>query len=207
VVDPRIARTIAAYDEAAATYQEEWRFRRPLDAVRKFRGLAPEGARVLDIASGPALDVRLLRDAGFKVVAGDISQESMRLGKLMFPKGSLAVWDFLRLPFADATFEGVWAPAALQHLPRSAIRAALAEVRRVHRTGPIFVTFRQGQGDLEEVEDPPAGTVHATTVTPDELKALLLDAGYTEVETELRPDPLERTDVTWVYGWGRLPGG
>jgi ubiquinone/menaquinone biosynthesis C-methylase UbiE len=204
LVDPRIARTVAAYDESAASYQEDWRFRRPLDAVRKFRGLAAPGATVLDVASGPALDVRLLRDAGFKVVAGDISQESMRLGKLMFPKGSLAVWDFLRLPFADGTFGGVWAPAALQHLSRSQIRPALAELRRVHRTGPIFVTFRQGHGDLEEVEDPPAGTVYATTVTPDELKALLLDAGYTEVETELRPDPLERPDVTWVYGWGRL---
>jgi ubiquinone/menaquinone biosynthesis C-methylase UbiE len=203
-VDPRVARTIAAYDESAAAYQEEWREHRPRDAIRKFAGLAGRGAVVLDVACGPALDVRLLRDAGLRVVAGDLSGEAMRLSKLMFPKGALACWDFRRLPFADATFEGVWAPAALQHLARRHMRAGLRELRRVQRAGPVFLSFREGEGDLEAVEDPPAGTVHATSVSPDELKALLLDAGYREVEIEQRPDPLERADVRWVYGWGRL---
>jgi len=140
-----------------------------------------------------------------KVVAGDLSHESMRLGRLLFPKGSLARWDFRRLPFPDDVFGGVWAPAALQHLPRAQIRPALAELRRVQRSGPVFATFRQGAGNLDPVEDPPAGTVWATSVSSDELRALLLGAGYGEVEVETRPDPLDRPEVTWVYGWGRVP--
>jgi hypothetical protein len=43
-------------------------------------------------------------------------------------------------------------------------------------------------------------------VLGEELYALLVAAGYDEVEIEARPDPLGRTSVTWVYGWGRLPG-
>ncbi len=202
----RISATVARYDAVAAEYQEVWRQHRPLDAIRKFAALAGRGALVLDPACGPALDVRLLRDAGLIVAAGDRSHESMRMGKLLFPKGALARWDFRRLPFADHAFDGVWAPAALQHLPRGQIRAGLAELRRVQRHGPMFVSFREGTGDLEAVEDPPAGTVYATPVRGEELYALLVDAGYDEVEIEVRPDPLERSGVTWVYGWGRLPG-
>ena len=204
-LDPRTARSVDAYDATAEEYQQAWRSRRPLDAARAFGALAGRGARVLDVACGPALDVRLLRDAGLRVVAGDRSHESMRIGKLFFPRGALARWDFRRLPFPDGVFDGVWAPAALQHLPRAQIRPTLAEWRRVQRRGPIFVTFMEGSAELVPVDDPPAGTVHVTTVTVDQLKALLLGAGYGEVEVEPRPDLLGR-DVTWLHGWGRLPG-
>lgn len=206
-VDQRLADTVAAYDAAAGDYQRQWRQRRPIDAVRKFGALAGRGARVIDVACGPALDVRLLRDAGLRVVAGDRSHEAMRIGRTLFPKGSLARWDFRRLPFADGVFDGVWAPAALQHLPRRQVRAGLAELRRVQRQGPIFVTFLDGAGDLEPLEDPPAGTVYATSVSEEQLRALLLAAGYGEVEVEPRPDPLERPGATWLYGWGRLRPG
>lgn len=203
-MDRRITDTLAAYDRAAEDYQERMSRRRPLAAIRKFAGMAGRGARVLDPACGPALDVRVLRDAGLKIVAGDLSEESMRLGKLLHPKGALARWDFRRLPFADGTFDGVWAHGALQHLPRAHIRAALAELRRVQRAGPILLSFREGAGDLEPVDDPPAGIVYATSVSADELRALLLDAGYGEVEVDTRPDLYGR-DERWVYGYGRLP--
>ncbi|MGH8887100.1 MAG: class I SAM-dependent methyltransferase [Egibacteraceae bacterium] len=199
----RVAQTVEAYDDAVVAYQKAWRDRRPLDAVRKFARMAVgERPRVCDVACGPALDLRWLRDQGLKVVGGDLSEQSVQLAKVLFPKGSLARWDFRRLPFGDRVFDGVWAPAALQHLPRAQIRPALAELRRVHRHGPIFLTFREGSSDLAPVEDPPTGTVWAVAVTAEELRALLADAGYTDVEIERRPDPLGRADVTWLYGWG-----
>lgn len=203
--EDRIARTVAAYDAAASLYQEAWRQRRPLDAIRKFGGLVGRGGQILDVACGPALDVRLLRDAGLKVVGGDRSHESMRLARTLFPKGALARWDYRRLPFGDNVFDGIWAPAALHHMPRGQIRRTLAEWRRVQQRGPIFVTFREGADDLAPIEDPPVGTVYATSVSADQLKALLLAAGYGEVEVETRPDPAGETGVTWLYGWGRLP--
>jgi SAM-dependent methyltransferase len=196
--------SIEAYDEAAAAYHEHWKDRRPLDAVRRFGELAGRGALVLDVGSGPALDVRPLRDAGLTVVSGDRSFESMRIGHRLHPKRPLGCWDFRRLPFADRTFDGIWANAALQHLPRRELRAALRELRRVQRGGPIFLAFRLGQGDLEPVEDPPAGEVHITSLEPHEITALLLDQGYLQVETQERLDPFER-HLTWLYGWGRLP--
>lgn len=203
--DPRLQRTWAAYDANAVAYQEHWRHRRPLDAVRRFGELVGRGGRVLDVASGPALDLRLLRDRGLHVAAGDRSHESLRIARTLFPKGALARWDFRRLPFADGVFDGVWAPAALQHVSRAQVRAVLAEWRRVQRRGPLFVSLRDGSGDLEEVADPPVGPVHVTTVSGDELKALLLAAGYVDVEVEPRPDPSGDAGTTWHHGFGILP--
>lgn len=203
-MDPRTQRSIDAYDDAAQAYQDAWWSRRPLDAVRKFARMAGRGAVVIDVAGGPALDVRVLRDSGLEVVSGDRAPEAMRIGGALFPKKPLACWDFRRLPFPDAVFDGVWAPAALQHLPRSEMRRALGELRRVQRTGPVFVSFQEGEGDLDPVEDAPAGQVYITSVSEAELKALLADQGYAGIEVERRPDPAGRPEITWLHGWGLL---
>ncbi len=203
-MDTRTRSSIVAYDLAAGPYQEAWWRNRPFDAVRRFGQQAGRGAVVIDVAGGPALDVRALRDVGLEVVSGDRSEASMRIGSELFPKKSLACWDFRALPFRDGAFGGVWAPAALQHLPREEIRRAFTELRRVQRSGPIFVSFREGSGDLEPVDDPPAGEVYVTSVTEAELKALLADQGHTAIEVERRPDPAGRPGVTWLHGWGRL---
>jgi ubiquinone/menaquinone biosynthesis C-methylase UbiE len=204
-VDPRTSKSVDAYDRVAAEYLERWRDARPRDAAKKFGAMAGRGATILDAACGPVLDVRVLRDAGVHVVAGDLSQECMRVGKTYFPKGSLARWDYRRLPFADDTFGGIWAAGALQHLPLAEVRPALAELRRVHGRGPIFLSFPEGHAELAPLEDPPAGTVYVTKISADELKALLVAAGYREVEVEQRPDLQERPGLSWLYGWGRLP--
>jgi SAM-dependent methyltransferase len=203
-MDPRAAQSIKAYDASAAAYQEARSEPRLLDAIRQFGALAGRGGAVLDVACGPALDTRLLRDQGLHVVAGDLSWECMRVGKTLHPKGSLARWDYRRLPFVAGTFDGVWAPEALQHLPRSEIRPTLAEWRRVQRRGPIFVTFPEGDAELAPFDDPPAGEVFVTRVSLDELKALLLAAGYEQVEVERRPDLLARPGVAWLHALARL---
>lgn len=202
---PRTARTVRAYDEHAEAYEEAWRDTRLVDAAKQLGALAGRGGVVLDVACGPVLDTRLLRDQGLRVAAGDVSWECMRVAKMLHPKGSLAQWDFRRLPFADATFDGVWAPGALQHLPRAEIRPTLREWRRVQRRGPIFLTFPEGDAELAPFPDPPAGEVYVTKVSLDEAKALLLDAGYVQVEVEGRPDLAGRPGVSWVHAFGRLP--
>ncbi len=202
-MDERTRASIDAYDAAAAAYLAAWRDLRPREAARTFARMAGKGALVLDVAGGPGVDVRLLRDAGVRSASGDLAAECVKVARTYFPKGLLARWDFRHLPFADRQFEGIWAPAALQHLPRAGIIPALRELRRVHARGPIFLEFIEGRSDLEPFEDDPVGTVYVTRVTGDELKALLLKAGYRDVEIDSRPDPRGRR-IRWVHGWGRL---
>lgn len=198
--------TVNTYDQCATEYLEAWKDLRPRDTARTFAQMAGDGALVLDIAGGPGLDVRLLRDVGLRAASGDLSAECMRVARTFFPKGLLARWDYRSLPFADNQFAGIWAPAALQHLPRRAILPAMREFARVQATGPIFVTFPEGETDMAPMDDPPAGTVQVTSVTPEELRALLLRMGYERVEVESRPDP-RGIPQRWSHGLGIAPGG
>jgi ubiquinone/menaquinone biosynthesis C-methylase UbiE len=203
-VDDLLKTTVNAYDQCAAEYLEAWKDRRPRDSARTFAQMAGSGALVLDVAGGPGVDVRLLRDVGLRSASGDLSMECMRVARTFFPKGLLARWDYRSLPFADDQFEGIWAPAALQHLPRRAILPAMREFQRVQSGGPIFVTFPEGETDMGMLEDPPAGMVQVTSVTPEELRALLLRMGYVDVEVESRPDP-RGIPLRWSYGFGLTP--
>ncbi|CAN5283254.1 hypothetical protein BH23ACT9_BH23ACT9_03490 [soil metagenome] len=196
--------TVNAYDSCASDYLEAWKDRRPRDSARTFARMAGADALVLDVAGGPGLDVRLLRDVGLRAMSGDRSMECMRVARTFFPKGLLVRWDFRQLPFADDTFDGIWAPATLQHLPRRQILPVMRELQRVQRGGPVFLTFPDGETDLAPLEDPPAGTVRVTSVTPEELRALLLRMGYVDVEVESRPDP-RGIPLRWSYGWGLTP--
>jgi ubiquinone/menaquinone biosynthesis C-methylase UbiE len=203
-VDELTAQTVNSYDRCAAEYLESWKDRRPRNSARTFARMAGKDALVLDVAGGPGLDVRLLRDVGLRAASGDLSMECMRVARTFFPKGLLARWDFRHLPFADDAFDGIWAPAALQHLPRTAIIPAMHELQRVQRRGPVFLTFPDGDTDLGTIDDPPAGSVRATSVTPEALRALLLRLGYVDVEVESRPDP-RGVPLRWSYGWGLAP--
>ncbi|MEE8601273.1 class I SAM-dependent methyltransferase [Euzebya tangerina] len=203
-MDALLRATVNTYDACAEEYLAAWKDRRPRDSARTFARMAGDGALVLDVAGGPGVDVRLLRDVGLKAASGDLSSECMRVARTFFPKGLLARWDYRSLPFADNQFSGIWAPAALQHLPRRAILPAMREFRRVQATGPIFVTFPEGESDMAPMEDPPAGMVQVTSVTPEELQALLLRLGYVDVEVESRPDP-RGIAQRWSYGVGIAP--
>ena len=205
-MDDLLRTTVNAYDRCASAYLEAWKDRRPRDSARRFARMAGDDALVLDVAGGPGLDVRLLRDVGLRAASGDMSMECMRVARTFFPKGLLARWDYRALPFADDTFAGVWAPAALQHLPRRAILPAMREFARVQASGPIFLTFPEGESDMGLIEDPPAGKVQVTSVTTEELRALLLRMGYIDVEVESRPDP-RGIPLRWAYGIGLAPTG
>lgn len=203
-MDALLQMTVNAYDRCAAEYMEAWKDRRPRDSARIFAKMAGDGALVLDVAGGPGLDVRLLRDVGLRAASGDLSSECMKVARTFFPKGLLARWDYRSLPFPDNLFNGIWAPAALQHLPRRGILPAMQEFARVQAGGPIFVTFPEGETDLAPMKDPPAGPVQVTSVTPGELRALLLRMGYVDVEVESRPDP-RGISQRWSYGIGLAP--
>lgn len=203
-MDPLTRSIVAIYDSCASEYLEAWKDRRPRESAKLFARMAGDDALVLDVAGGPGVDVRLLRDVGLRACSGDLSRECMRVARTFFPKGLLAQWDFRALPFADNQFNGIWGPAALQHLPRRGIPTAMRELRRVQAGGPIFLTFPEGESDLAVIDDPPAGEVQATSISADELRALLLRMGYQEVEVESRPDP-RGIPQRWVYGWGLAP--
>jgi SAM-dependent methyltransferase len=89
------------------------------------------GARLLDAGCGPGWYVEALRAAGATVVGldGDLGELT---GASARPSG-LLVGDAGRLPFADATFDGVFCSNLLEHAADT--DAVLGELARVLRPG------------------------------------------------------------------------
>lgn len=90
-----------------------------------------DGQRLLDLGSGPGWYAEALEDAGATVAAVDLDFEELGSAKAS-PRSPL-ISDGGRLPFVDATFDGVVCSNLLEHAPDT--RAILSEIARVTRPG------------------------------------------------------------------------
>ncbi len=102
-------------------------------AERTVAGLAfpVEGLLVLDLGCGPGHFSRAVTRAGATVVGVDYDEEDLRHWPGPGPAAARA--DGLRLPFADATFDGVFCSNVLEHVPDP--EQVMAEIERVLRPG------------------------------------------------------------------------
>ncbi|HEV7523873.1 MAG TPA: ubiquinone/menaquinone biosynthesis methyltransferase [Acidimicrobiia bacterium] len=119
-----------------------WR-RRAVQAL----ALSPP-ARVLDLACGTGDLCRTLASQGHEPVGADFSAGMLRAAHTDAP---LVRADALRLPFADATFDGVTCGFALRNF--AALAPVVAECSRVLRTG--------GRVALLDVAEPDSPLVRA----------------------------------------------
>ena len=89
-----------------------------------------DGATVLDLGCGDGAASRLLADHGARVVAGDLDHDNTRHAA---PHASATTIDGRRLPFRDASFDGVYCSNVLEHTPEP--EAIVSEMARVLRPG------------------------------------------------------------------------
>jgi demethylmenaquinone methyltransferase / 2-methoxy-6-polyprenyl-1,4-benzoquinol methylase len=100
----------------------------------------PEDALVLDLAAGTGdfseLVMRRLPRA--RSVAVDLTEPMLREARRRGLRET-ACADALRLPFADATFDGVFVGYGLRNFP--CLKTALREIERVTRPGGVMVAL------------------------------------------------------------------
>jgi len=211
----------AAYDAAADGWVRgpEAVYERLAAAMLARAPIPVNGARVLDVGAGTAVNCRVARRLGAReALATDVSAAMLRHRD---PGLRAAIADAARLPFADASFDLVVAGCCLGHLPDP--RLALQEARRVatavlasafepgwthpakaaidgvlgefgYRTPEWYVRLKR---DVEPVVD-----------DPDSLHRLALGAGWQDVEVAvtLVPAGLESPEefVDWRFGMAHL---
>lgn len=102
-------------------------------SIRSIRDLPYdlEGARVLDLGSGPGQFTEALRSRGAEVVPVELDALALAATGSA-PDGAVQA-DATRLPFADGTFDGVYCSNMLEHTP--AVAPVLADIGRVLRPG------------------------------------------------------------------------
>lgn len=100
----------------------------------------PDNALVLDLAAGTGDFSRLIlqRLPRARAVAVDLTEPMLRQARLRGLKEA-ACADALRLPFAGATFDGVFVGYGLRNFP--CLQSALREIQRVTRPGGMMVAL------------------------------------------------------------------
>ena len=111
---------------------------RLIQSVVRLGAFAP-GARVADLGCGSGVFTGLLRQHGCVCTGLDISPKLIELARRKYPGIEFLEGDVERLPFPDASFDGVLLGGIVHHLPNPSPCAA--EVYRVLRPGGRFVAF------------------------------------------------------------------
>jgi ubiquinone/menaquinone biosynthesis C-methylase UbiE/glycosyltransferase involved in cell wall biosynthesis len=154
--------------------------------VAKSLGLRP-GDEVLDFGAGSCYVSELLNRLGYMTVALDIDQEVLAIGRerlTLDPRchrehARFVTGDGMRLPFKDASIDGIICMNALHHMPD--YRATLAEMCRVLKAGGRAVFSEPGDEHSKSPESIMAveqfGAVEKDIVLP-EIYQLAKEVGF-----------------------------
>lgn len=127
-----------------------WRLR---NRVVKLAG-APEGARVIDVATGTGKQAFAFARQGYGVVGVDLTPEMLRIAshKNKYKKASFRIGDATQIPFDDNEFDTGCISLALHDRPEHIREKALQEMFRVTRPGGILVIldYRMPDGRLRK---------------------------------------------------------
>ncbi len=123
------------------------------DYIQHFSELLPREASMLDIGCGPGWETKQLRRSGLTQTGFDLSDELLAIARRNNPRATFVQGDMRKLPFADASFDGVFAKASLLHIAKKDVPQVLKEICRVlKQNGVIHIALkkrRDGQADSE----------------------------------------------------------
>jgi ubiquinone/menaquinone biosynthesis C-methylase UbiE len=168
----------------------------PWPSIKEMGSLT--GKRVLDLGAGTGRNSGYFLESGASVVAADVSMGMLRVLARKAGAGQpidLVRCDAVSLPFEDSVFDAVAFIAALHHIPDGGgRRVALGEVERVTVDGgvvliTVWAPRERPKGAREAVSDggrgkdicvpwADKGERYYHIFSPDELRALLVEAGF-----------------------------
>jgi SAM-dependent methyltransferase len=219
VADPEVLRSYyhRVHSGHGYTPQEPFLFELHAAMLRKLEGLflrhIPAGGRVLDAGCGRSLFTEIRPGWPFTIVAADVEHGLLRERKASFGDVRWVVAGALPLPFADGTFDAVFAGELIEHLVDPV--QGLAEFRRVLRPGGVLILTTPNRLRLANVADGserPYSPDHLSELSYDELRRLLPEQGFSVEEATglhlelllnwLSPQPkLDRLQRRWNRRW------
>ncbi len=188
-------RTLGHYDRSAEDF---WRGTRDHDVsqnrsafLRHIEGEPP--FTILDFGCGPGRDLKAFADLGHVAVGLEGSARFAEMARA-YSGCELLQQDFLKLSLAAGRFEGVFANAALFHVPGQELPRVLRELHATLKPrGVLFSSNPRGNNDegwsrerYGAYWDLPAW------------RGYLTDAGFTELDHYYRPAGLPREQQPWL---------
>ncbi len=194
------ASTIGHYERHAAAY---WQGTCEHDVSQNIAALldAIDGEppfRILDLGCGPGRDLKRFRELGHVPVGVDGAAEFVCMARAY---SGCEVWhqDFLALDLPAAHFDGVFANAALFHVPRRALGEVLGALRAsLKPRGVLFASNPRGHN-----EEGFNGERWGCFMDYPNWQATVTAAGFVELRHYSRPPGLPRAQQPWLASVGR----
>jgi SAM-dependent methyltransferase len=195
LVHPRSASTLAHYDRHARSF---WEGTKDHDVTQNYAALleAIEGAppfAILDFGCGPGRDLRFFREQGHAAVGLDGAANFVAMARAY---SSCEVWhqDFLALDLPAERFDGVFANAALFHVPGAELPRVLGELRAALKPrGVLFASNPRGND-----EEGWSGGRYGCYWDLETWRRFVTAAGFIELKHYYRPPGLPRAQQPWL---------
>jgi SAM-dependent methyltransferase len=201
-IEAIVARTLADYDNNADAFREgtqDHDVSQNIDALlTRIRGTPP--FVLLDFGCGPGRDLKRLKALGHRPIGLDGSE---RFVAMAHEASGCEVWrqDFLNLSLPTDHFDGVFANAALFHIPRQQLPRVLAQLHATLRMDGVLMSSNPRGNDEEGWQRNRYGVFH----TLESWRRFMTQAGFTELGHYYRPAGLPREQQPWLATvWRKL---
>lgn len=194
--------TLAHYDGRAEDF---WQGTRDHDVSQNIQALLraiPDEPplKILDFGCGPGRDLQTFLRLGHRPVGLDGAEQFVAMARA---ETGCEVWhqDFLQLHLPDSHFDGVFANAALFHVPTEVLSRVLRELHATLRPGGALFSSNPRGDNQEGWNQDRYGVYHDL----ESWRRQLTDAGFTEIEHYFRPAGLPREQQRWLASVWRRP--
>lgn len=148
---------------------------------------------VLDFGCGPGRDLKTFTDLGHIAIGLEGASRFVEMAHVF---SGCDVWqqNFLELDLPDSHFDGIFANAALFHIPKQELSRVLSELRATLKPGGVLFSSNPRGNNQEGWNRGRYGAYHDL----DTWRRFLSDAGFTELAHYFRPDGLPRDQQPWL---------
>ena len=196
------ALTLAHYNQRAEDFREGTRDHDVSQNVAALLGHieAEPPFTILDFGCGPGRDLKTFSALGHTVIGLD---GAARFAEMAREETGCDVWqqDFLKLDLPDAHFDGVFANAALFHVPSRELPRVLRQLRATLKPGGVLFSSNPRGRNEEGWNHGRYGAYHDLEAW----RARMADAGFSELDHYYRPAGVPREEQPWLASVWRRP--
>jgi SAM-dependent methyltransferase len=156
---------------------------------------------ILDLGCGPGRDLKTFTALGHVAVG---LEGAARFVEMARADTGCEVWqqDFLKLDLPQAHFDGVFANAALFHVPSQELSRVLRQLHATCKPGGVLFSSNPRGANEEGWNSKRYGAYHDL----DAWRHYVSDAGFIEIEHYYRPAGLPRAQQPWLASvWRKSP--